>query len=262
MERGLNSPFLVLASENQNAEREAVVVKCLAGYANRRELMIRELFSLILARQLGLRTVEPIIINLQDGIEFGAMDYRNHGGQDYVQLISDSIGLNFGTIHLGSDWKQWLNSKPPKSIPKEEVNSAYTFDAIVQNSDRLSGNPNLLWRGNELVMLDFDKSFGYLKTHANRPKPWREVMPMMQLPQHCRFHHLERNAGNIEITGLWDRFEEWNLRYGSTHITQMIQNVLKSSSLDISGLSDYFSELSAELDDFFAYLIHLSHLRK
>ncbi|GHC52951.1 HipA family kinase [Roseibacillus persicicus] len=254
MARGLNLPFLVTAQEGGQSKRETLVVKCHAGYGHRMELVMRELFSLLLARQLGLTTVEPVVVNLVPGLEFGAMDYRNHNGKDYVDLIERSHGPNFATVHLGSDWKQWLDTKPPQSIPKEEINAAYAFDAMVQNSDRRSDNPNLLWRGEELAMLDFDKAFSHITSLRDEDRPWRKALPMMQLSAHCLFPHLRLDPDKGLANGLWDSFEEWNLQHGDSELHLMISGAFPSSSLDFSELSAYFERLSVGVDDFFGYL--------
>ena len=229
-------------------------MKSHAGFQHRSELVVRELFSLLLARQLGLTTVEPVIVNLPEGLEFGASDYQDHKGVDYRKLITESYGLNFATVHLGSDWKQWLDTKPPKSIPAEDINAAFAFDALVQNTDRRQDNPNLLWRGEELALLDFDKSFSYLGVLNDEKKPWRKALPMMQLSTHCLFAHLTQEPEKSLSDALWEAFEEWNLLYGEDFLSELIQESLPSSSLDFSALSSYFCKLSAGVDDFFGYL--------
>lgn len=74
MERGLNRPFLVLAQPDDGSERCPVVVKSWVGHADRPDAMLKELFSLLLARELGLTAPEParhaeeIICNLEAGL--------------------------------------------------------------------------------------------------------------------------------------------------------------------------------------------------
>ncbi len=59
MERGLNRPFLVMGAPLGGGERCPLVVKSRAGYADRPEAMLKELFALLLARELGLNAPEP-----------------------------------------------------------------------------------------------------------------------------------------------------------------------------------------------------------
>ena len=96
MDRGLNRPFLALAQPEDGTERCAVVVKPRAGYADRPDAMLKELFSLLLAREVGLTAPEPVLVDLQVGFDWGAADFPEH-----AQLIRQSIGWNVGTIHLG-----------------------------------------------------------------------------------------------------------------------------------------------------------------
>jgi hypothetical protein len=254
MERGLNRPFLVLAQPDDGGERCVVVVKSRAGYADRPDAMLKELFSLLLARELGLTAPAPVLVELQEGFEWAAADFPDH-----AELIRQSIGWNVGTIHLGDGWKPWIQGSAPRSIPAVALETAYAFDAMVQNSDRMADNPNLLWRGSELALLDFDKAFGFLRILGQDGKPWRNALDRQTLARHCLHGHLPA-FGEGEILGedLWDIFEEWWLGQPSGRLGAAIAAGLPDPDLDLPRLEAYVTKLSAAADDFFCFLTDVS----
>ena len=254
MDRGLNLPFLVLGQPSEGGERSLIVVKSRAGYADRPDAMLKELFSLLLARELGLTCPEPVLVELQEGFDWSATDFP-----DRAELIRQSIGWNVGTIHLGNGWKPWIQGSAPRSIPNATLETAYAFDAMVQNSDRMPDNPNLLWRGEELALLDFDKAFGFLRIGENEPRPWRNALERQVLARHCLHSHLPA-FGDGEILGrnLWDAFEEWWLGQPSGRLSAVIAAGLADPDLDLQRLEAYITKLSASTDDFFRFLTESS----
>ena len=254
MERGVNSPFLVTGKEDSTNENAALVVKSRAGYGHKLSIMARELFALILAKKLGLAVVEPVIVELEQGFDYGANDFKDHRGVNYPQLIRDSLGANIATVHLGRDWKQWLQTSRPHSIPREAINGAFAFDALVQNTDRTGENPNLLWRGDELILLDFDKAFSYLASFPDEDRPWQSFLPMMQLTRHCLFPHLEETDDQGVADPLWEALEELQLAGGVNPLALGIPENLGTSLLDFSEICGYFQKVSTKAEHFFEML--------
>lgn len=253
MERGLNRPFLALGQPEAGA-REPIVVKPRAGYADRPEAMLRELFSLLLARGLGLTAPEPVLVELHPGFDLAAVDHEG-----FPELIRNSLGWNVGTIHLGEDWKPWIQGSAPRSIPNAAMESAYAFDAMVQNSDREAENPNMLWRGGDLAVLDFDKAFACLRTHEEVERPWRPTLHRQTLARHCLYPQLPELIENrILGTDLWASFEEWRLASPSGRLTTDIGFAIADPDLDLPRMEAYLNKLAAAIDDFFRYLTEVS----
>jgi|AntRauTorckE6833_2_1112554.scaffolds.fasta_scaffold17536_3 hypothetical protein len=254
MDRGLNQPFLVIGKSCSNKTRENIVVKSRAGYADRPDAMLRELFGLLLARELGLKVPEPILVELQAGFDWCVIDYPDH-----AELIRQSVGWNLGTIHLGNAWKPWSVGSKPRSLSAETLETAYAFDAMVQNSDREADNPNMLWRGDELTLLDFDKAFAYLRKEEQEDRPWRKTLINQNLGRHSLYPHLPAlTEGKIIGRDLWDFFEEWWMKDPSGQLSQVISAGMPDPDLDLPRLECYLRKLSAAADDFFPYLTEAS----
>ena len=256
MERGLNRPFLVLGTEEGNPDsgRTPLVVKSNAGFRHRPEIVIRELFALLLARKVGILVPEPVLVRFPDGFEYGAAEFP-----DYADLIRQSSGWNLATVHLGNSWKPWPNTTSPKSIAREDLETAFCFDAMVQNTDREPENPNLLWKGKELVLIDFDKAFGYLRTFEAEAQPWRKALVRQNLPGHCLHRHLAA-LGDSQLRGrfLWEAFVEFRVETGSDAISREVGTDPPDPGLDLPRLETYLKKLEDHTDDFFRCLTELS----
>ncbi|MES2995730.1 MAG: HipA family kinase [Verrucomicrobiota bacterium] len=254
MERGINSPFLAIGETDGGGERVPLVVKSRAGFKNRPEAMLREIFGLLLARELGLFTPEPVLVKIPAGLDLAAADFPEYAG-----LIRDSVGWNIATVHLGDGWKPWIHGTPPRSIPSGILESAFVFDAMIQNSDREPDNPNLLWRENEMALLDFDKAFAFLKTDEKETQPWRRALVRQNLPRHCLFSHLPKVADRpILGTDLWDAFEEWWLGKPAGRISETIGSDLEDQDLDLPRMEEYLTKLARAAEDFFRCVTEIS----
>lgn len=255
MNRGFTHPFLVLATDNETREELPLVVKPNAGYGNRQNARACEVFSLMLARELGIPAVEPVIVELPKGIEYGALDYGDFNGADYPELIRQSHGKNLATVHLGTDWKPWTATTPPRNISSELMDNAYAYDAMVQNNDRAADNPNILWKGEELVTLDYDRSFAFLGV-ATGNTPWREFLPRLMLNLHCLHPHVRKSLPKDTLVGskLWEAFEGWKYESSVQDILDRIEKHWHDSSLDFSGIETYLASLASSITDFFEYL--------
>lgn len=252
MNRGLNRPFLAIGS--CGGERLPIVVKGRAGYADRPEAMLRELFSLVLARELGLTAPEPVLVEIREGFDWAAAEYPDH-----AEIIRRSVGWNVGTIHLGEAWKPWIQGSAPRSLSAVTLESAYAYDAMVQNTDREPDNPNLLWRGEELALLDFDKAFGFLRLEEGEERPWRKTLMRQNLDRHCLHRHLPAlGEGQIIGQDLWDAFEEWWMGRPAGRISAAIAEEMADPDLDLPRMEAYLTKLSAATDDFFQYLTEAS----
>ena len=254
MKRGLNRPFLVLGEAHDGSGRSPLVVKSRAGYADRPEAMLKELFALLLARELGLKAPEPVLVEIPVGFDWGLADHPDH-----ASLIRQSVGWNVGTVHLGESWKPWMQGSPPRSIKAETLETAYAFDAMVENPDREADNPNMLWRGDELAVLDFDKAFCFLRGGNNESRPWQKALVRLNLERHCLFPHLPTvEDGKVLGAALWDAFEEWCLVAPVGEISAEIASGFVDPDLDLPQIEAYLKKLSAAAEDFFGYLTDAS----
>ncbi len=102
-----------------------------------------------IARHLGFLTPNPYIVNLSPEFLAGAPN-------EAKDLISRSLGLNFGSVAVGSGYVV-MPTEP--RLPKELCKIAaeiFAFDILMQNFDRKRDNPNLLWNRKRIVLIDHE----------------------------------------------------------------------------------------------------------
>ena len=109
MERGVNRPMLIQGESQEDGKRTDIVLKCKAGYADAPECLLREHVAYQLARRLGITTPEPVWVYVPEGLSWSAAEYETHR-----ELLERSVGWNFGTIHLGNEWKPWISRNAEK----------------------------------------------------------------------------------------------------------------------------------------------------
>jgi len=167
MDRGINRPFLVLATEVDGTEPERFVVKPTAGYQDHTEGPAIDCLATLLARAFGLLSPEPVLVELT------------------TPPSSDKASA--GTTqqwYLGDAWLPWMAGAVPKTV-RDEADGVYAFDGLVQNTDRPIDNPNLLWKGKHLAVLDHEKAFGHVRKNRGTDQPWRPFLSSGALLQHC-----------------------------------------------------------------------------
>lgn len=148
-----------------------------------------------------------------------------------------------------------------RDFPSETLETAYVFDAMVENPDREAANPNLLWRGDELAVLDFDKAFGFPRMGEKDARPWRSVLLRLNLERHCLHSHLpERKDGEILGICLWNAFEEWCLGKPSAELSAAIAEGFPDPNLNLKRIEGYLTKLVSEPEDVFRYLTDASRL--
>jgi hypothetical protein len=129
-----------------------VFVKFLGGVRNREFSLCAELLCALLARVMGLGAPTPFVVNLSPeflaGIPANARD-----------LVRRSLGLNFGTEMAPTGFSV---VPPDPKVPRALASKAadvLAFDVFVQNYDRKGDNPNLLWNGRHMLLIDHEGAF-------------------------------------------------------------------------------------------------------
>jgi hypothetical protein len=227
-DRGINRPLLIRAEGDAGAE--SVYLKTSAGYGDRPYAPGVELFCTLRAREL--RVVAPV----------------------HRELARESVGLNFGTIALGSDWKTWPVEMSTNAFPHEVIERILAFDALVQHTDRHPDNPNMQWRGREIAVLDHEKCFGHLHQDFRlSSKPWRPFLESNPFHFHCL-----RAAGKrlqSETTGrdMWVDLIGLEMSGRVEEIAAEVVEHFPLASEKIGKIHEYFQILFRDISDFIDY---------
>lgn len=128
------------------ADDGAIYVAKFRGAGQGTQALVPEIIVGTLARALGLRMPELVLLELADS--FG----RSEPDFEIRELLGRSAGLNLGVSYLPGA----LGFDPAvrAALTGDLAARIVAFDAFVMNVDRTARNPNLLWWQNELWLID------------------------------------------------------------------------------------------------------------
>lgn len=246
--RGITKP-LIIQAKGPDGSRETIFLKTQAGYADRPQSAGIELFTTLVARRLGLTAPEPVLVEVPENA--GRLV---HDAPEHAELLSRSAGLNFGTLALGTDWKVWLPELSTRSFPDEMVESVLAFDGMVQHTDREAGNPNLMWKGHEMAVLDHEKVFGYLKLAEGEGRPWRRFFQSKPFTRHVLASAGRKLLGPDFGRVLWENIVEQEQGGGFDECQKAAEVAFPAAKVDLDRIRAYLSTLANDPGDYFDYL--------
>jgi len=140
-----------LTCRRENGQQIEVFIKFAGGVRDHYFGLCAEMLCSSIARKLGFLTPDPYIVNLSPEFLAGAP-------QAAKDLISRSLGLNFGTVAVGSGYGV-MPTEPhlPQDLRKLAA-EIFAFDILMQNFDRKWDNPNLLWNRKRIVLIDHESA--------------------------------------------------------------------------------------------------------
>jgi hypothetical protein len=168
LESGRTSPALFLCEDENGKSAGEYVVKLRAGTEAGATGLCCELLASLLADELGLPRPTSAIVEIDPRIG----DLLSPKDADVAAIIRKSGGLNFGSKALSGGYCTWPVNK---SIPASLIQIAaeiYAFDGLIQNPDRKANNPNLLWKRDEIYIIDHELAFSFLFQIGAAGLPW------------------------------------------------------------------------------------------
>lgn len=138
------------------------------GAGQGKKALIAEIIGGELARAIGLRVPELVLMNLDDSFA------RSEPDEEIQDLLKFSVGLNLGLHFLSGA----IVYDPVVSVATPlEASLVVLLDSMITNIDRTPRNANLLNWKRELWLIDhgaslyFHHNWGDWKAHAQRPFP-------------------------------------------------------------------------------------------
>lgn len=162
---GRTCPCLMLCEGEDGAQKETVV-KLYAGKECTRTGLICELLASLFAQDLDLAVPTPFLVEIDKDFYTGISD------PDMAERFRKSVGLNFGTQHLGAGYITWPQERSIPACLLQDAFEIFAFDLLIQNPDRRKDKPNLLRKGDELVIFDHEMAFSFLYALVPDEYPW------------------------------------------------------------------------------------------
>ncbi len=167
--RGSSWPVLVETEEP--GERQFTKLR---GAAQGTGPLVAEVIVAVLAESLGLRVPRRALVELPQGVE--SLDEND----ELADLLRASAGVSLGFVYL-DDASNFGPTTDLERISDEEAAAILWLDGLVANPDRTARNPNLLWQGDALWLIDHGAALGFQyalpnvdRSAARRPYLLRE----------------------------------------------------------------------------------------
>ena len=184
METGRTKPCLFLCEDAANGILGEYVVKLKAGLETRENGLAAELIASQLAAVLDMQTPEVAIINIDPLLAEAVSDPA------LARKIVESQGLNFGSKVLTGGFDTWPIGKQLPSGLFQTAAEIFAFDALIQNPDRRPEKPNVLWKADQLCIIDHEMSFSFVYAIGAQAEPW-EISSLAWLNNHLFYRELK-----------------------------------------------------------------------
>jgi len=233
MESGRTRPCLFFCDDNDGELHGEYVVKLKAGLENWQVGLVAELMASQIAVFLDIPTPEPAIIEidpeLADIIQAPALAGK----------IRESAGLNFGSKLIGPGFETWLvGEKVPGSL-KQLACEIFAFDALIQNPDRKTHKPNILWKGEEIYVIDHEMGFSFVYPIIG------QEANMGFLKDHLFYQSLQEDEINL------DRFAGALETLTEEHVNKMIANIPEEwDNIHITKITNHLNGITSHVNEF------------
>ncbi len=150
MRNGKTMPFL-LACEKETGEEVELVAKFSKGCEDHCGGLICEAIAAALAKDLGLPIPCPYVVNISPEFIATVVDPAER------VFLEQSCPKGFGSERLPDGYSTWVS--PTGKISDSllaSVRSVIAFDSLLVNPDRRAENPNLMFNGRQIAVIDHE----------------------------------------------------------------------------------------------------------
>jgi hypothetical protein len=234
IESGRTHPAIFLCEDENGNSAGEYVVKLRGGTEAGITGLSCELVASLLSEELGLARPAPAIIDLDPRIG----DLLSVKDADVAAIIKQSGGPNFGSKVLPGGYGTWpINRSIPASLIQLAA-EIYAFDGLIQNPDRKTNNPNLLWKGGEIYIIDHELAFSFLYQIGAGGQPWELSGPDGAfLTDHVFCRDLKGKAFDLNrfkraLEGVTDAtldalFDQLPIEWKNDHLSRIRDHVAK-----------------------------------
>ena len=164
MGAGRTCPLMISCEEPDGSIVSAVAK--FSGFCDQREThLAREVIGACLAGDLGLPVPKPILVEVPAGWSDIIPD------PILRERVAASSPIAFGSTLMTGGFSAWTPDTRIKEAMYDTAAAVFTFDAIIQNPDRRTTNPNCLVRGEDIRIIDHELAFAHRVILGWRP-PW------------------------------------------------------------------------------------------
>ncbi len=238
MVSGRTKPCLFVCEDPVSGILGEYVVKLKSGLETRENGLAAELVASQLAAALDIQTPEVAIINVDPLLAEVVSD------QALARKIVESAGLNFGSKVLTGGFDTWPVGKSIPSSLFQVAAEIFAFDALIQNPDRSVIKPNVLWKADQLYIIDHELSFSFVYAIGSPLEPWR-ISLLPWLTNHLFYQHLKGRTIDLDrFAGALDTVSEGIINGIMLNIPQ------EWRSANMAKIQDHITQIATHANEF------------
>jgi hypothetical protein len=208
-----------------------------------RQSLFAELFGCVLAREVGLLTPRPVLVEVSS--DFAAL-------VNDTKLLPKTVALQAG-LAVGFEYynQALLPATGISSLTDEqyrEAASIYCFDLATQNPDRIVSNPNCFVLRGHLIPIDFGMCFSFLYAlRLVETAPW-QVSHLRFATNHLFAKHL-REKRQLD----WDAevFAHIQPVFERERLLELLEGAVPSEWRERDDeVVDHLAQIGEHLDEF------------
>ncbi len=208
METGTTEPMKIRGVDIETGERGQFVVKFYNSSRMSAKSSCRELLGAWMARELDIKVIEPVIVNINE-------DFVNtiSGERGYHSALK-SIGLNFGSVYEAGYMELVKGNFRLEKHLLDQAKMIFVFDMFIANADRGAGKPNVITNSDSFLVFDHELAFSFadLLSFARNQEPWVISTSEKELYEtHLFYPYLRRS--NIDFSEQTERLSRINTRF-------------------------------------------------
>jgi hypothetical protein len=186
LKSGRTHPVVLDCIHPDKNEQRLMVVKALGPKEITETGLICEMFGNLVARELGVVTPEPALVNISTQMADALRPRLREPFQPGIAVGSEFIRAGMTSV------------LPYSNLTPEEMKQAadlYAFDLLTQNPDRMSSNPNCAFIGKDIFAYDFESCFSFIYAILTAEQPW-EVSKHGWARKHIFYSSLHKKEVN------------------------------------------------------------------
>jgi hypothetical protein len=86
--------------------------------------------------------------------------------------VERSLGLNFGTEYKTPGYTTWPKGDPIPPPLRQLAAEIVAFEVLIDNADRGAQKPNILYRNDEIFVIDHETAFAFTRLIGPPPDEW------------------------------------------------------------------------------------------
>lgn len=175
-----------------------LVAKFSSGCERKTGSLVAEAITAMLAADLDLPVPEPFLVDFDTDFVDGVAN------RVAAARMRDSSPVAFGSAKLPPGFTVVPAGKPIAAQVRQQAVEIFAFDCLVQNPDRRSNNPNLLFDGNRFAIFDHELTFMTTGIIGWKP-PWESgALQAVNADRHVLFAELKGRQYDLSrLEGAW-----------------------------------------------------------